>query len=216
MPQNISKIEAIMQAATVIPVLVVEDPKHAVPMAQALVRGGLPTIEITLRTERALEAIAAVSKEVEGALVGAGTVLTGKQYDAAVKAGSTFIVSPGATDSLIDAAADYEVPLLPGAATSSEVMRLLERGYERLKFFPAEQAGGAGYLKSLSSPLAAAKFCPTGGVTIENALTYLKLPNVLCVGGSWIASASAIASEDWDGIELRAKQAATLGKETNQ
>lgn len=210
MPQDIKKIEAVMTAAPVIPVLVVEDPKKAVPMAEALVRGGLPGIEITLRTAGALEAIKAVADNVEGAIVGAGTVLNESQYDAAVKAGSKFIVSPGATDKLLDAAEDHDAPLLPGAATASDVMKLLERGYERLKFFPAEQAGGAAYLKSLSSPLAAAKFCPTGGVSLAKAPDYLKLPNVLCVGGSWIADAKAIAAADWSGIEERARAAAAL------
>ncbi|GAA0773781.1 2-dehydro-3-deoxy-phosphogluconate aldolase [Roseibium denhamense] len=210
MAQDIAKLEKVMTAAPVIPVLIVEDPKKAVPMAEALVRGGLPSIEITLRTARALEAIKAVADNVEGAIVGAGTVLNASQYEAAVKAGSKFIVSPGATDTLLDAAASHDVPLLPGAATASEVMFLLERGYERLKFFPAEQAGGAAYLKSLSSPLAGAKFCPTGGVSLEKAPDYLKLPNVLCVGGSWIADAKAIAAEDWSGIETRAKAAAAL------
>jgi 2-dehydro-3-deoxyphosphogluconate aldolase/(4S)-4-hydroxy-2-oxoglutarate aldolase len=212
MGQDISKIEAVMTAAPVIPVLVVEDPNKAVPMAEALVRGGLPTIEITLRTPRALEAIAAVNEHVEGAIVGAGTVLTPQQYDAVVSAGARFVVSPGVTDTLLDAADEHSVPLLPGAATASEVMKLLERGYERLKFFPAEQAGGSPYLKSLSSPLAAAKFCPTGSVSLEKAPDYLKLPNVLCVGGSWIADAKAIASEDWTGIEERARSASQLGK----
>lgn len=210
MGQDIKKIEAVMTAAPVIPVLVIEDPKKAVPMAEALVRGGLPAIEITLRTPHALEAIDAVNKHVEGAIAGAGTVLTPHQYDAAVSAGARFIVSPGATDTLLDAAGEHSVPLLPGAATASEVMKLLERGYERLKFFPAEQAGGAAYLKSLSSPLAAAKFCPTGGVTIDKAHDYLKLPNVLCVGGSWIADPKAISSGDWAGIEERARAASIL------
>lgn len=210
MAQDIAKIEAVMCAAPVIPVLVVEDPKKAVPMAEALVRGGLPSIEITLRTPHALEAIDAVNEHVEGAIVGAGTVLTSAQYDAAVSAGARFVVSPGATEALLDAADQHSVPLLPGAATASEVMFLLERGYDRLKFFPAEQAGGASYLKSLSSPLAAAKFCPTGGVSLDKAPDYLKLPNVLCVGGSWIADSKAIQSEDWSGIEERARAAAGL------
>jgi len=210
MSQDIARIEQVMCAAPVIPVLIVEDPKKAVPMAEALVRGGLPAIEITLRTAHALEAINAVNEHVEGAIVGAGTVLNHKLYDAAVSAGARFIVSPGATETLLDAADDHAVPLLPGAATASEVMRLLERGYSRLKFFPAEQAGGAAYLKSLSSPLAGAKFCPTGGVSLDRAPTYLGLPNVLCVGGSWIADAKAIAEEDWSGIEERARAAAAL------
>ncbi len=211
MAQDVARIQAVMTAAPVIPVLIVEDPKKAVPMAEALVRGGLPAIEITLRTPHALEAIDAVNEHVEGAIVGAGTVLNGKQYDAAVSAGARFIVSPGATSSLLDAADEHSVPLLPGTATASDVMYLLERGYERMKFFPAEQAGGAPYLKSLSSPLAAAKFCPTGGITVEKAPDYLKLPNVMCVGGSWIADAKAIAAEDWAGIEERARAAVSLG-----
>ncbi|GGB36416.1 ketohydroxyglutarate aldolase [Roseibium aquae] len=212
MTQDTSQIERIMLAAPVIPVLVIEDPKKAVPMAQALVQGGLKAIEITLRTGHALEAIDAVNEHVEGAIVGAGTVLNGAQYDAAVSAGARFIVSPGATDTLLDAADQHSVPLLPGAATASEVMHLLERGYTRLKFFPAEQAGGAAYLKSLSAPLPDAKFCPTGGIGLGNALSYLGLPNVLCVGGSWIADKAAIAAEDWSGIEARAREAAGLGR----
>lgn len=212
MAQNVERIEKIMLAAPVIPVLVVEDPKKAVPMAEALVRGGLPTIEITLRTPGALEAIRLVAENVEGAIPGAGTVLDRTQYEASVKAGSQFIVSPGATPKLIDIAEETDIPLLPGAATASEVMALMERGYQRLKFFPAEQAGGASYLKSLSSPLAAAKFCPTGGVSLEKAPIYLQLPNVLCVGGSWIADAKAIAAEDWTGIEERARAAAALAR----
>lgn len=210
MPQDIAQIESIMTAAPVIPVLIVEDPEKAVPMAEALVRGGLPAIEITLRTPKALDAIKLVADNVEGAIPGAGTVLTEAQYQAATQAGSRFIVSPGATSNLLDVAERSSVPLLPGAATASEVMMLLERGYERLKFFPAEQAGGAPYLKSLSSPLGSAKFCPTGGVSQDNAVQYLKLPNVLCVGGSWIADATAIKSEDWTGIETRARAAAAL------
>ncbi len=210
MSQDIARIEQVMCAAPVIPVLIVEDPRKAVPMAQALVRGGLPAIEITLRTAHALEAIDAVNEHVEGAIVGAGTVLDSKQYDAAVSAGARFVVSPGATEKLLDAADEHAVPLLPGAATASEAMRLLERGYSRLKFFPAEQAGGSAYLKSLSSPLGAIKFCPTGGVSPKNAADYLKLPNVLCVGGSWIASAEAINVEDWAGIEERARTASQL------
>ncbi|WP_150526121.1 bifunctional 4-hydroxy-2-oxoglutarate aldolase/2-dehydro-3-deoxy-phosphogluconate aldolase [Roseibium sediminis] len=210
MAQNVERIEKVMLAAPVIPVLVIEDPKKAVPMAEALVRGGLPSIEITLRTEGALEAIRLVAENVEGAIPGAGTVLDQAQYEAAVAAGSQFIVSPGATNTLIDIAEQSDVPLLPGAATASEVMALMERGYQRLKFFPAEQAGGASYLKSLSSPLAAVKFCPTGGVSLEKAPTYLKLPNVLCVGGSWIADAKAIEAEDWSGIEERARAAAAI------
>ena len=211
MTQDTAKLDTVMQAAPVIPVLVVEDPAKAVPMARALVRGGLPAIEITLRTPGALEAIRAVAAEVEGAIVGAGTVLDAAQYEAAVAAGSRFIVSPGATDRLLAAAAGHDVPLLPGASTASEVMRLLEAGYTRLKLFPAEAVGGIALLKSLGAPLPAARVCPTGGITLQSAPDYLALPNVACVGGSWIAGAKAIAEEDWDGIESRARQAAGLG-----
>ncbi|MTI19216.1 bifunctional 4-hydroxy-2-oxoglutarate aldolase/2-dehydro-3-deoxy-phosphogluconate aldolase [Rhodobacteraceae bacterium RKSG542] len=211
MAQNIERVEAVMTAAPVIPVLVVDDPKKAVPMARALVKGGLPGIEITLRTPNALECIRAVAAEVEGALVGAGTVLDHAQYEAAVKAGSTFIVSPGATDNLFKAAEDFpEVPLLPGVSTASEVMYALEAGYQRLKFFPAVPAGGIPMLKGLASPLAAAKFCPTGGISLQNARDFLACPNVLCVGGSWIADSKAIDEEDWAGIEERARAAAAL------
>jgi 2-dehydro-3-deoxyphosphogluconate aldolase/(4S)-4-hydroxy-2-oxoglutarate aldolase len=211
MTQDVSKLDRIMRAAPVIPVLVIEDPAKAVPMAKALVKGGLPAIEITLRTPKALEAIRAVAAEVEGAMVGAGTVLDAAQYQAAVDAGATFAVSPGATERLLSAAAGHDVPLLPGAATASEVMRLLEAGYERLKLFPAEAAGGVAMLKALSSPLPAARFCPTGGISESSAPAYLSLPNVICVGGSWIASAEAIAMDDWSGIEARARTAAALG-----
>ena len=210
MAQNTDILDRVMGAAPVIPVLIVEDPAKAVPMARALVRGGLPAIEITLRTPRALEAIRAVAAEVEGAMVGAGTVLDAFQYDEAVAAGATFVVSPGATGTLIEAASGHDVPLLPGAATASEVMRLLEAGYSRLKLFPAEAVGGANLLKSLASPLPAARFCPTGGITEKSAPTYLALPNVVCVGGSWIAGADAIASGDWAGIEARARLAVAL------
>lgn len=210
MAQNIERVEAVMTAAPVIPVLVVDDPKKAVPMARALVKGGLPSIEITLRTPNALDCIKAVAEEVEGAMVGAGTVLEHAQYEAAVKAGSTFVVSPGFTRNLIDAANDFDVPLLPGVSTVSEVMTLFEAGYERLKFFPAVPAGGAPFLKSMSSPLPQVKFCPTGGISLQSAPDFLKLSNILCVGGSWIADAKSIDAEDWEGIETRAREAAAL------
>ncbi|MDX5594101.1 bifunctional 4-hydroxy-2-oxoglutarate aldolase/2-dehydro-3-deoxy-phosphogluconate aldolase [Pseudovibrio sp. SPO723] len=210
MSQNIERVEAVMTAAPVIPVLVVNDPKKAVGMARALVKGGLPSIEITLRTVNALDCIKAVAEEVEGAMVGAGTVLEHAQYEAAVKAGSTFVVSPGFTKNLLDAASNFDVPLLPGVSTVSEVMTLLEAGYQRLKFFPAVPAGGAPFLKSMSSPLPQAKFCPTGGIGLATAPDFLKLPNILCVGGSWIADAASIEAEDWDGIETRAREAASL------
>ena len=192
------------------PVLVIKDLAHAVPLARALVAGGLKAIEITLRTPVALDAIRAVADEVEGAVPGAGTVLNAEQYHQAVAAGSQFIVSPGTTQELLDVARKSPVPMLPGAATPSEVMALREEGYQVLKFFPAEQAGGVAYLKSLSSPLAGTMFCPTGGITPDNARDYLALPNVICVGGSWVAPAALVEAGDWDGITRLATEASWL------
>lgn len=202
-------LEAILEAP-VVPVLIVEDRKAAVPLARALVAGGLTAIEITLRTDAALAAIRAIAAEVEGAHVGAGTVLTPKQLDAAEKAGGRFAVSPGSTPALLDAADGHAVPLLPGASTATEAMTLLERGYALQKLFPAEPAGGVAYLKALASPLPAVRFCPTGGVDASNAGTYLALPNVICVGGSWVAPKDAVARGDWARIEGLARRAANL------
>lgn len=206
------KLLSILKLQPVVPVLVVEDAGTAVPLARALVAGGLKAIEITLRTPAALKAIEAVAKEVEGAVAGAGTILNPEHYSEAVAAGAEFIVSPGATDELLDTAEASDVPFLPGAATASEVMALAARGYRMLKFFPAEQAGGAAYLKSLSSPLAGVSFCPTGGVSTKNAGDYLSLPNVVCVGGSWVAPADKVASGDWDAITELARQASALAR----
>ncbi|EJK79635.1 2-dehydro-3-deoxy-phosphogluconate aldolase [Agrobacterium rhizogenes] len=210
MGEKTEKLLSILKLQPVVPVLVVEDAKSAVPLARALVAGGLKAIEITLRTAGALDAIRAVAEEVEGAEVGAGTILNVTQWDAAVAAGSKFIVSPGTTQELLDVARTSDVPLLPGAATASEVMALREEGYKVLKFFPAEQAGGAAYLKALSSPLAGTLFCPTGGISLKNALDYLSLPNVICVGGSWVAPKELVASGDWAGITKLAAEAAAL------
>jgi 2-dehydro-3-deoxyphosphogluconate aldolase/(4S)-4-hydroxy-2-oxoglutarate aldolase len=174
---------SILKQQPVVPVLVIQDVATAVPLARALVAGGLKAIEITLRTPAALEAIRAVADEVDGAIPGAGTILNARQYQEAVDAGSQFIVSPGTTIELLDVARKSPVPLLPGAATPSEVMSLREEGYQVLKFFPAEQAGGAAYLKSLSSPLAGMQFCPPAASRPDNARDYLSLPNVICVGG---------------------------------
>ncbi|MEM5470154.1 2-dehydro-3-deoxy-phosphogluconate aldolase [Hoeflea sp. AS60] len=201
---------SILKLQPVVPVLVIKDLAHAVPLARALVAGGLKAIEITMRTPVALQAIRAVADEVEGAVPGAGTVLNAKQYHQAVEAGSQFIVSPGTTLELLDVARKSPVPMLPGAATPSEVMALREEGYEVLKFFPAEQAGGAAYLKSLSSPLAGMLFCPTGGITPDNARDYLSLPNVVCVGGSWVAPNALVEAGDWDGITRLATEASWL------
>ena len=205
-----AKLLSVLKLQPVVPVLIVEDAATAVPLARALVAGGLKAIEITLRTTAALEAIRAVANEVEGAVAGAGTILNAAQFEAACEAGSQFIVSPGTTQELIDAAADSDIPLLPGAATASEVMGLREEGYEVLKFFPAEQAGGAAYLKALSSPLAGTLFCPTGGISLENARDYLSLPNVGCVGGSGGPPKDLGARGDWAGITKLAAEAAAL------
>ncbi|MBO9099794.1 MULTISPECIES: 2-dehydro-3-deoxy-phosphogluconate aldolase [Rhizobium] len=210
MGEKTEKLLAILQYAPVVPVLIVDDVKSAVLLARALVAGGLKAIEITMRTAAALDAVRAVADEVEGAEVGAGTILNVAHWEAAVEAGSKFIVSPGTTQELLDVARQSSVPLLPGAATASEVMALREEGYQVLKFFPAEQAGGAGYLKALSSPLAGTMFCPTGGVSLKNARDYLSLPNVICVGGSWVAPKELIASGDWAGITKLAAEAAAL------
>jgi len=201
---------SILKLQPVVPVLVIRDLAHAVPLARALVAGGLKAIEITLRTPVALEAIRAVADAVDGAVPGAGTVLNARQFHQAVEAGSQFIVSPGTTQELLDVARKSPVPMLPGAATPSEVMALREEGYEVLKFFPAEQAGGAAYLKSLSSPLAGTLFCPTGGITPDNARDYLSLPNVVCVGGSWVAPTAMVEAGDWDGITRLAMEACKL------
>lgn len=199
----------ICQLAPVIPVIVVEQLTDAKPLAQALVNGGLPTLEITLRTPCALDAIRAMC-EVEGGVVGAGTLLTPKDVKAAKAAGAKFGVSPGVTEALLKAAQDEGLPLLAGAATASEVMFLLEQGYDTLKFFPAEAAGGIPMLKSWFGPLPQVSFCPTGGITIQSAPQYLNLPNVLCVGGSWLAPKELLAKQDWAGIEALAAQAAAL------
>ncbi|MDF2372948.1 MAG: 2-dehydro-3-deoxy-phosphogluconate aldolase [Rhizobiaceae bacterium] len=212
MGKKTDKLLGILQLQPVVPVLVIDNAASAVPLARALVKGGLKAIEITLRTDAALEAIRAVADEVEGAEVGAGTILNAKHYEAAVKAGSKFIVSPGTTQEILDAARRMPVPLLPGAATPSEVMALREEGYAVMKFFPAEQAGGAAYLKSLSSPLAGIQFCPTGGITSALALDYLALPNVVCVGGSWVAPKALVEAGDWDAITVLAAAAAVLGR----
>ena len=210
MGEKTEKLLSILKLQPVVPVLIVDDVKSAVSLARALVAGGLKAIEITMRTPTALDAVRAVADEVEGAEVGAGTILNAAHWDAAIAAGSKFIVSPGATQELLDAARKSPVPLLPGAATASEVMALREEGYQVLKFFPAEQAGGAAYLKALSSPFAGTVFCPTGGISLKNAMDYLSLPNVICVGGSWVAPKELIAAGDWAGITKLASEAAAL------
>ena len=209
-PQHASeKNRTLCALAPIVPVLVIHDVTHARPLAEALVRGGLPALEVTLRTPAALEAIAEMAK-VPGGVVGAGTLLTPDDVTRAQAAGAQFGVSPGATDDLLSACENAHLPLLLGAATASEAMRLFERGYDMLKFFPAEAAGGAPMLKSLSGPLPDIAFCPTGGVSPANAAQYLALPNVICAGGSWVAPADVMAARQWDKIEALARSAAQL------
>lgn len=197
--------------APIIPVLVVNDVARARGLAEALVAGGLPVLEVTLRTPAALEVIAKMAR-VKGGIVGAGTLVTPEDVRNAVAAGATFGVSPGATDSLIAACEAEGLPLLAGAATATEAMALLERGYDMLKFFPAEASGGAPALKAIGAPLPQITFCPTGGVSPENANSYLGLSNVICAGGSWVAPADKVAAGDWAGIESLARSAAQLGR----
>lgn len=199
------------QQVAVIPVLVVKDTQHAQPLAQALVAGGLKVLEVTLRTPVALDVIRLMS-EVPGSQVGAGTVLSLADVKAAKAAGAQFAVSPGATEDLIKAAADEGLSLLPGASTASEVMRMLELGLDTLKFFPAEAAGGVPMLKSLHGPLPKVMFCPTGGITEKTAANYLALPNVMCVGGSWVTPDHLLQTGDWQAIQALAQAAQALKK----
>jgi len=209
-PQDSSqRTEEICRLAPVIPVLVVEDPAKAKPLARALIAGGLPALEVTLRTPAALEVIAEMA-QVEGGIVGAGTLLSPHDVAAAKAAGARFGVSPGSTEALLSACEAEALPLLPGAATATEAMHLLERGFSVQKFFPAEAAGGAALLKALSAPLPQIRFCPTGGISATNARDYLALTNTLCVGGSWVAPKELVARENWQGITELAKQAAKL------
>jgi 2-dehydro-3-deoxyphosphogluconate aldolase / (4S)-4-hydroxy-2-oxoglutarate aldolase len=210
MASKTAKLLALLGSQAVIPVLKISEVKHAVPLARALARGGLKVIEVTLRTEAALEAIRLAAKEVPEAKVGAGTILNARQFHEAVTAGSRFIVSPGLTSEVIAAAEDSDVPLLPGAITPSEIMMAAEAGIDFLKFFPAEQAGGVAFLKSLASPFGGIRFCPTGGITLKNAPDYLALSNVTCVGGSWVAPDEMVRDGKWEAIEALAREAAKL------
>ncbi|SHH32084.1 bifunctional 4-hydroxy-2-oxoglutarate aldolase/2-dehydro-3-deoxy-phosphogluconate aldolase [Marivita hallyeonensis] len=201
--------EKLCRLAPIIPVLVVEDAAIARPLAEALVAGGLPVLEVTLRTKAALDVIREMA-QVEGGVVGAGTLLTPKDVTDAVAAGARFGVSPGATDRILDACEAADLPLLPGSATASEAMALLERGYTVQKFFPAEANGGAAALKAIGAPIPQVRFCPTGGVSLKNAPEYLSLSNTLCAGGSWVAPKDLIAKGDWTGIEELAREASQL------
>lgn len=202
--------DSVLDIAPVIPVLVLDDASDAVPLARALVAGGLPAIEVTLRTAAAPEAIRAIADQVPGAVVGAGTVLTPAHVETAVAAGARFLVSPGWTDRLLTAMRGSGVPFLPGVSTASEVVALLERGVTEMKFFPAEAAGGTGYLASLASPLPRARFCPTGGIGARTAASYLALPNVGCVGGTWMLPRDVLRARDWGAVERLAREAAAL------
>jgi 2-dehydro-3-deoxyphosphogluconate aldolase/(4S)-4-hydroxy-2-oxoglutarate aldolase len=196
-------------AAPVVPVLVDDDVKVAVPLAEALVAGGLPALEVTLRTPAALDVIRAMAT-VRGGIVGAGTLITPQDARNAKEAGAKFGVSPGATPALVKACEEIGLPLLAGAVTCSEVMALMALGYDLMKFFPAEAAGGVNAVKSIGGPLAGVSFCPTGGITLDSAPSYLKLPNVICVGGSWVAPKGLVEAGDWDGIQALAEEASAL------
>ncbi|MFT5162087.1 MAG: 2-dehydro-3-deoxyphosphogluconate aldolase/(4S)-4-hydroxy-2-oxoglutarate aldolase [Alteromonadaceae bacterium] len=203
-------IRQIMDASPVMPVLVIKQLEHAVPLAQALYNGGLKVLEITLRTSVALDAIAAIKAALPDAIVGAGTVIDSDTLMAAERAGAQFFVSPGTNDSLLAAAKYSQLPLLPGVATPSEAMRLYDQGFTALKFFPAEAAGGVAMLKSIGGPLPQLDFCPTGGINPLNAADYLALDNVRCVGGSWMAPQELVEAQQWQAIEDMARVAANL------
>jgi len=200
----------VMQDAPVIPVIVLNNPEQAVMLARALVAGGIRMLEVTLRTSVALQCIRLIASEVPEAVVGAGTVCNRESAEAAVSAGAQFLVSPGFTSSIGKAAQELGVPLLPGVSTASEVMMAIDAGFTALKFFPAMQAGGIAMLRALNGPFEHIKFCPTGGVTAQNASEFLALPNVVCVGGSWLCPADALAGGDFNRISLLAREAASL------
>jgi 2-dehydro-3-deoxyphosphogluconate aldolase/(4S)-4-hydroxy-2-oxoglutarate aldolase len=202
--------EELLDLAPVIPVVVLDDAAAAVPLARALVAGGLPVIEVTLRTAAALEAIERIAAEVPDAVVGAGTVVRAADAERSKAAGSRFLVSPGCTPALREAMSGTGLPFLPGVSSASEAIALLEHEVTAMKFFPAEAAGGVPYLKSLGGPLPQVRFCPTGGITPQSAPTYLALGNVGCVGGSWLTPADAVRAGDWDRIESLAKEASAL------
>lgn len=205
------RIDDILRQAPVVPVLAVSEVEDAVPLAEALVAAGLPVLEITLRTAAALEVIRRM-REVPGAIVGAGTVLTRADLEAVRDAGAAFAISPGGTDALYEAGKASDIPLLPGIATASELMRGLEHGWQRFKFFPAESSGGVAALKGFGGPFAQVKFCPTGGIDAAKAPSYLALPNVLTVGGSWMVPGDALKAKDWARIGALAKAAAEVGR----
>lgn len=199
----------VLSLSPVIPVVVLDDPEAAAPLARALVEGGIGVIELTLRTPRALECARIIAAEVPEIVLGVGTVLSAADVDAAVDAGAQFLVSPGSTTGVLAAVADRGVPFLPGVASVTEAMALADAGYRDLKFFPAQQAGGAPFLAALSSPLPHLRFCPTGGITVDSAADYLALSNVACVGGSWLTPKDALAASDWARVTSLAREAVT-------
>lgn len=205
-------VAQVMGAAPVIPVIVLDELAHAVPLARALLAGGIRMLEVTLRTPAALECIEAICREVPESVVGAGTIRSASDAQSAASAGARFAVSPGYTDAIAQACEDLRLPWLPGVATSSEIMRCLQAGFGGLKFFPAMPGGGAAMLKAWSGPFAEVRFCPTGGVTLQNAPELLDLPNVPCVGGSWLVPAEAMRSGDWGRVTRLAQQTVALRK----
>ena len=207
--QRQDKLIAALARVRVVPVLTIEDGDDAAGLARALVAGGLDVLEITLRTPAALAALSEIARAVPQALVGAGTVLTPEQGEHAIRQGARFIVSPGMTPRLVAAAQDWTVPYLPGAVTASEAMSLADLGYKLLKFFPAEPAGSIAALKALAAPLPAIRFCPTGGIDAAKSCSYLALPNVVAVGGSWVAPRNLVAARDWPAITALARAASS-------
>lgn len=210
MPNQNPSIKPILQLGPVIPVMVVERTEHAVPLARALLAGGVRVLEITLRTPNALAVISAITRQVPDAVVAAGTVTTPEQWEEAARAGARFAVSPGLTPRMLAAADKATIPLLPGVATASELMNAMDAGFECFKFFPAQQAGGVGMLKAWGGPFAQALFCPTGGISHASASEYLRLPNVACVGGSWLTPADELARDNWAAITALSQAAAAL------
>ncbi len=204
------KIIEVLQISPIVPVVVVEDIKDAVPLAQSLIEGGIPIIEVTLRSSCALEAIELIAKNVPKMRVGAGTILNPTQLEQAQNRGAEFLISPGLTPSILEHAKKKDMPLIPGVSSSSEVMQALELGYSALKFFPAEYCGGVKLLNAFNGPFKGVKFCPTGGISADNMRSYLNLENVLCVGGSWLTPKNLIQNKEWDKITEICKRALAL------
>ncbi|MFP6026998.1 bifunctional 4-hydroxy-2-oxoglutarate aldolase/2-dehydro-3-deoxy-phosphogluconate aldolase [Helicobacter pylori] len=204
------KIIEVLQISPIVPVVVIENIKDAVPLAQSLVEGGIPIIEVTLRSSCALEAIELIAKNVPKMCVGAGTILNPTQLEQAQNRGAEFLISPGLTIKLLEHAKKKDMPLIPGVSSSSEVMQALELGYSTLKFFPAEYCGGVKLLNAFNGPFKGVKFCPTGGISVDNMHSYLNLENVLCVGGSWLTPKNLIQNKEWDKITEICKRALAL------